>query len=242
VSPLDGNGNPSKWHEASFVYLPNSDVGFNQSHFYQHTKSFSERVFIDSSNRTWEYHPVLNNLFIRSCQYPTSSPNAADYYIIANGHTSLGPGCNGNELIINVFDPISFEPMRNTTGDMYGTYTCQGMAFNREFNFIYNIGDTISRRKAREFLENIVPEGAYVTIRSGTVPYPGYNTYAAVWKADTAYYGPGISLYHTLKGQGFTSIDNYDTTNAFVFVYKKNSLATYTPSIKFAENIYDRIL
>ena len=29
---------------------------------------------------------------------------------------------------------------------------------------------------------------------------------------------------------------------AFVFVYKKNSLATFTPSMKFAENIYDRIL
>jgi hypothetical protein len=49
-------------------------------------------------------------------------------------------------------------------------------------------------------------------------------------EADTAYYGSGVSLYHTLKGQGFTSIDNYDTTNAFIFVYKKNSLATYTPS------------
>jgi flagellar hook assembly protein FlgD len=116
------------------------------------------------------------------------------------------------------------------------------MAFNREFNFIFSLGDTASRRKIREFLENIVPEGAYVVIRSGTYPYPGVNTYASAWKADTAYYGSGVSLYHTLKDQGFTSIDNYDTTNAFVFVYKKNSLATYTPSIKFGENIYDRIL
>src|SRR5678810_726012 len=60
VSPLDGNGNPSKWDEASFVYLPNSDVGFNQSHFYQHSKSFSERVFIDSTNRTWEYLSLIH--------------------------------------------------------------------------------------------------------------------------------------------------------------------------------------
>jgi hypothetical protein len=107
---------------------------------------------------------------------------------------------------------------------------------------MYSLGDTASRRKAREFLENVVPEGSYVAIRSGTYPYPGVNTYASAWQADTAYYGPGISLYHTLKDQGFTSIDNYDTTNAFVFVYKKNSIATYTPSIKFSENIYDRIL
>ncbi|HEY5967187.1 MAG TPA: C25 family cysteine peptidase, partial [Chitinophagaceae bacterium] len=241
VSPIDGAGNPSKWHEATFVYLPNSDVGFNQSHFYQHTKSFSERVFLDSTNRTWEYHPVLNSLFIRSGQYPTSSPNAADYDIAVNGHLNLGPSCGGNELIINVFDPISFQPMPNPTGFLYGSSSWCGLSYNRQYNFLYSVGDTASRRKAREFLENIVPEGAYVSIRSSTQPWGG-NTYASVWEADTAYYGPGISLYHTLKGQGFTSIDNYDTTNGFVFVYKKNSLATYTPSIKFAENIYDRIL
>ena len=242
VSPLDGAGNPSKWNEASFVYLPNSDVGFNQSHFYQHTKSFSERVFIDSSNRIWEYHPVLNNLFIRTGQYPTSSQNAADYIITVNGHITLGPGCGYNELIINVLDPISFEPMQNTTGTLFGSGNFCGFDYNRGSNFLFSLGDTASRRKAREFLENIVPEGAFVSIRSNTAPYPGYNTYASAWKADTAYYGPGISLYHTLKGQGFTSIDNYDTTNGFAFVYKKNGLATYTPSIKFAENIYDRIL
>lgn len=245
VSVIDGTtGNPSKWNEASFVYLPNSDAGFNQSHFYQHTQSFSQRVFIDSTNRTWEYHPVLNNLFIRTGQYPTSSPNAADYYITVNGENSVGPGCGYNELIINVFDPISFKPMENLSGTLYGSNTsCGPLNYNREFNFLYSLGDTASRRKAREFLENVVPEGAYVAIRSNTSPYAwAPNTYAAAWRADTAYYGPGISLYHTLKDQGFTSIDNYDTTNGFAIVYKKNSLASFTPSIKFAENIYDRIL
>ncbi|HEU5166043.1 MAG TPA: C25 family cysteine peptidase, partial [Chitinophagaceae bacterium] len=241
VSPLDGTGNPSKWDEASFIYLPNSDVGFNQSHFYQHTKSFSQRVFIDSVSRTWEYHPVLNNLFIRSGLYPTSSPNAADYYINVNGENSVGPGCAYNELIINVFDPVSFKPMQNITGSDYGSSGC-GFSYNREYGFDFPLGDTASRRKAREFLENIVPNGSYVAIRSNTYPYPGVNTYAAAWKADTALYGPGISLYHTLKNQGFTSLDNYDTTTAFAIVYKKNNQATFTPSIKFTENIYDRIL
>ena len=242
VSPIDGAGNPSKWHEASFVYLPNSDVGFNQSHFYQHTRSFSERVFLDSTNRTWEYHPVLNNLFIRNGQYPTSSPNAADYNINVNGQNIIGPGCSYDELIINVFDPISFQPMHNTTGNLYGSYNCQGMAFNREFNFHYSMADTSGRRKARDFLQNTVPDGAYVAIRSNTSPYPwAPDTYASVWQADAAYYGQN-TLYNTLKDQGFTSIDDYDTTNGFAIVYKKNGLATYTPSIKFAENIYDRIL
>jgi len=245
VSPLDVSGNPSKWNEASFVYLPASDLGFNQSHFFQHTKSFSERVFIDSSNRTWEYHPVLNNLFIRTALYPTGSANAADYYIAVNGENIVGPGCQYNELIINVFDPISFKPMQNTvTGPgLYGSYNCQGGAYNREYNFHFSMGDTASRRLAREFLQNIVPEGAYVAIRSNTSPYSWVpNTYAPVWQADETQYGPGNTIYHYLKNQGFTTIDQYNSPNAFALVYKKNSLATYTPSIAFSQNIYDRIL
>jgi hypothetical protein len=243
VSPLDDtSGNPAKWNNASFIYLPNSDVGFNQSHFYQHTQSLSERVFIDSANRAWEYHPVLNSLFVRSALYPTGSANAADYYIAVNGENMLGPGCDYNQLIINILDPVSFKPMRNITGNDYGSTFCT-FDYNREYNFMFPLSDTSGRRRVREFLENIVPDGYYVAIRSNTSPYPWVpNTYASVWQADTAYYGHDISLYHTLKNQGFTSIDQYDTTNAFVFIYKKDDLATYTPSIKFSENIYDRIL
>jgi hypothetical protein len=242
VSPLnDTSGNPSKWNNASFIYLPNSDVGFNQSHFYQHTQSFSNRVFIDSANRAWEYHPVLNNLFVRTALYPSGSPNAADYYIAVNGENILGPGCAYDELIINVLNPVSFKPMQNTTGVLYGSYNCQNMEYNREFNFHYSMKDTATRKKALDFLRDIVPDGSYVAIRSNTYPYAP-NTYASVWKADEAYYGTGNTLYHYLKDQGFISIDQYDTNNAFVFVYKKNSLATYAPSIKFTENIYDRVL
>ncbi|HET9747306.1 MAG TPA: C25 family cysteine peptidase, partial [Chitinophagaceae bacterium] len=241
VTPLDASGNPSKWNEASFVYLPNSDVGFNQSHFYQHTKSNSQRVYIDSTTRLWQYHTVLNNLFVRSALYPSGSANAADYYIAVNGENILGPGCGYDELIINVLDPVTFKPMQNMSGSDYGSYNCQGMTYNREFNFHFSLSDTSGRRKAKDFLEYIIPEGAYVAIRSNTYPY-GPNTYAAAWAADTTYYGPGNSLYHYLKNQGFNSIDDYDTTTAFAIVYKKNSLSSFTPSIKFTENIYDRIL
>ena len=240
VSPLDSAGNASKWNEASFVYLPNSDVGFNQSHFYQHTQSISERVFMDSTTRSWKYHPVLNNLFIRTGIFPTASPNASDYYIAVNGENVLGPGCNYNELIINVLNPVTFHPMKNVTGSDYGSsFLCSG--FDRGSNFLFSLADTASRRKAREFLENVVPDGSYVAIRSNTAPYNGGNTYAAAWAADTTYYGPGKSLYHTLYNQGITSIGEYDTLTAFALVYKKNS-SDYTPSIKFSENIYDRLL
>jgi hypothetical protein len=244
VTNLDASGNPSKWNDASFVYLANSDLGFNQSHFYQHTKSNSERVFIDSSSRKWQYHPVLNSLFIRTAIYPAGSPNQADYSVAVNGDAFVGPGCYYNELIINVFDPVTFHPWTNPGGTTFGSNTtCAGS--QREYNFDYSLGDTASRRKALAFLTSIVPDGYYVVIRSNTSPYPELawappNTYSAEWRGDSAYWGH--SLYHELKNQGFTSIDQYDHPTAFAFVYQKNRLATYTPSISFTQNIYDRIL
>jgi hypothetical protein len=239
VSPVNAQGIASNWHESSFIYLPNSDLGFNQSHFYQHTQSNSQRVFIDSAGREWDYHPVLNNLFIRTALYPTGSANQADYTIAVNGDAIIGPGNNYNELIINVFDPISFQPWRNVSGQDYNSSPVGGT--QREYNFHYFLSDTAWRQRAYHFLENIVPDGSYVAIRSNTAPYAGINTYANVWKDDQNFFGTN-TLYQTLKDEGFTSIDDYDTTECFIFVYKKGSLATYTPSIMFSENIYERLL
>lgn len=241
VSPLDSANNPSKWNSVSFVYLANSDLGFNQSHFFQHTKSMMQRIKMDSASRTWKYVPVINNVFVRSGIYPTASPNGFDYYIAVNGDPYIGPGCNYNQLIIEVFDGKSFVAWQNAPGGgLYGsTGLCGGG--ERIYNFMYQLGDTGSRRRAREFLDNIVPNGSYVVIRTNTAPYLTWNTYAAEWRADTALYGSGISLYHTLKNQGFTSIDEYDTTRCFAFVYKKNEQATFTPHIVFSDGIYDLV-
>jgi hypothetical protein len=145
--------------------------------------------------------------------------------------------------MINVFDPVSFQPMQNFSGTLYGSNTsCGPFVYNREYHFLYSLGDTASRRKAREFLENIVPEGAYVIIRSNTYPLSWSKYICICMESRYCLLWARHFFIPYIKNQGFTSIDQYDTTNAFVFVYKKNSLATYTPSIKFAENIYDRIL
>lgn len=240
VSPLDSVGNAAKWNHASFIYLPNSALGFNQSHFYQHTKSNSERVYIDTPTRTWKYHPVINNLFVRTGIYPTSSPMQADYTIAINGDVLIGPGCNYNELIINVIDPVSFKPWANTTGTLYGSSGLCGT--QREYNFHFFLHDTLWRRRAQNFLDNVVPDGYFVAIRSNTSPNDAQNTYAAAWRADTTYFGSGNSLYHSLKNQGFVDLDLYDTTRCFAIVYKKNRQASFTPKYEFTSNIYELLL
>ena len=69
VAPVPVSGQPV-WNKSSFVYLSNSgpnasDLGYNQSHFYQHTKSTYDRMKLDSASRTLKYLSNTHNLFLR---------------------------------------------------------------------------------------------------------------------------------------------------------------------------------
>src|SRR5204862_4532401 len=65
------SGNPTRWNDASFVYLAGNQTGFNQSHFYQHTKSDVKNISIDSASRKWKFGTTINNLVINHSVYGT---------------------------------------------------------------------------------------------------------------------------------------------------------------------------
>jgi hypothetical protein len=92
---------------------------------------------------------------------------------------------------------------------------------------------------------DLIPPGYYVVVRNCsyfTDIYPGYNnTYASTWEGDTSYLGHGNSMYHRFLAQGFSTVDSFNRTRAFVFVYRKNSLPVFTPRIAFSDGIYDAI-
>jgi hypothetical protein len=92
---------------------------------------------------------------------------------------------------------------------------------------------------------DLIPDGYYVVARNCsyyTDAIPGANnTYASTWKGDTSYLGHGNSMYHRLLAQGFTTIDSFYKPRAFVFVYKKNRISTFTPKFIFSIDIYDAI-
>src|SRR6185369_11182392 len=83
VSQTPTTGQP-KWNNSSFVYLANSDPGFNQSHFYQHAKSVNQKMTYDSASRKWFFDSVTNNLYIRSGVFPTSFSQSAAFSVTVN--------------------------------------------------------------------------------------------------------------------------------------------------------------
>lgn len=233
VAPVNPVGEPT-WNVSSFIYIDGPDQGFSQSHLYQHFKSARTKIKLDSTTRKWSFSTKDNFIFARGGVYPHTSPDGA-YYVgtINDVEGIIQPGCNYDELMINVIDPVTFKAWGNP--GLYNSISC------RPYNFQYLLADTFWRGNAMRFLENIVPDGHIVMIRNNANPNAGLNTYASTWKNDEAFWGAGNSLYHTLYNQGFTGIDSMYRPRSFMMIYKKNRPNEFTPYWAVSEGTYDGI-
>ncbi len=240
VAPVPLSGLPV-WNKSSFVYLTpaalgSNDVGYNQSHFYQHTKSANERMKYDSLTRKWKYEPIPQNLFIQMGTWVTSGATTpTSLSISVNSIPSIRLVCWFSSLVFNVFDPISFKAWQNQQVlpvspanpqgvGLYGSTTNNCGSEPRYFNFEWRYVDTASRRKMMNFMRDTVPDGHYVVVRNFTL-VNGFNfprAWAEDWRADENIWGPGQSLYHYLKNAGFAGIDSFYKARPWVLVYKKN--------------------
>jgi hypothetical protein len=244
VAPVPSSGQP-KWNAASFVYLANSDPGFNQSHFYQHLKSDEQKIFLDSTTRKWHFDSLTNNLLIRNAIFPTAATQLADFYLSVNDAAIINGGCNYQALVINVFDSRSFKPMANNYAGGHGLYRSLNSAchINTQYNFEYFYSDSASRNNAYNFLQNIVPDGSFVVIRANVYPTDAGNIYPAQWEAeDVPQYGAGHTLYDLLKSSGFTLIDSFNRSRTWSFVFKKNDAANFQPQFILSAGNYDKII
>ena len=243
IAPQPASGSPS-WNTSSFTYLANHDVGYNQSHFFQHLKSTHDNILL-KNDRRWVFDSVNQNIFIRNAIFPTASTQADDFTISVNDSDYIAAGCNSNTIIFSVFNPRTLKAMKNdysngTTG-LYGSLRLVCGA-KREYSFEYFYTDTSWRRKAMNFLNNIVPDGWYVVARGNVAPTdPVPAAYIDTWKNDTLLYGSGNSLYHLLYNQGFNDLDTFNRPRTFIFMYKKNEPMIFSARSRFTQGNYDKI-
>ncbi|WP_018616316.1 C25 family cysteine peptidase [Segetibacter koreensis] len=236
-----------RWNTSSFVYLAGSSTGFNQSHFFQHTKSSTKNIEIDSSSRKWKFSRQPNTLTIVNSIFPVSGDEDSHFSISVNGILETQSACLGHSVIFNVFDPITLKPLYNQAapsvvrsgelgGFMKSAPYCKP---TREFNFEFSYMDTSGRRKMRDFIDWI-PAGYYVTARLILdAPYDK-NPFVGVWKNDAQVYGAGNTLYDRLKTSGFSDIDSYTYPRTWAFIYRKNN-PSFQPVSKMSNGLSDRI-
>ncbi len=254
--PVSG---PIVWNTASFVYLANSEAGFSQSHFYQHTNSELTRMRLDTASRSWKYKEVMNNLFLRMGTYNTSgSTQESAFSVAVNEDPYIQLTNYFSSLVFNVFHPVTFAPWQNQVvvphsyaGEpanpnslgqgLHGSTSPQYIRF-RPYSFEFRYTDTASRRKIMDFMRDIVPDGYYVAVRNFTLnpaQYPAFPVaYATDWAADESIHGAGQSLYHYLKDAGFAGVDSFYRTRPFGLVYKKND-PSFIPKWVVGDGMYD---
>ena len=237
-----------RWNNASFIYLNGSAYGFNQSHRYQHLKSATDHIYLDTLNQQWKFATGTTNLFIAHSIYPTSGNEDNHFSIAVNGIIDIASSCLGHSVIFNVFDPITMKPYFNQTvpsveqqgtpgGFMGSARVCYE---SRRFNFEFSYLDTAGRRSMRDFMDWI-PAGAYVTARLILDEPFDQNPFAGEWQKDEQVYGAGNSFYSRIKNAGFNDIDSFNRPRTWAFVYKKND-PSYAPVSRLSEGLFDRIL
>ncbi|MDQ6904489.1 MAG: C25 family cysteine peptidase, partial [Bacteroidota bacterium] len=227
------------WNASSFIYLANSSEGANQSHYYQHLRSDTLNVSLDSSDRKWKYASILNFIESNGGVFPTAVSVATDFTSGINGTEFTRSVCGVSGLVFSVIDPVSLKPWYNVMGPtgLYGSDPVCGP--DRLGSFQFNILSQAKRDSIVKFLD-LIPDNFIVIAKNISGTDPTTNTYAADWQADTTAFGPNNSIYHRLKSQGFVLIDSFNRPRGFIFMYKKNNPA-FGPAFVFSQGIYDKI-
>jgi hypothetical protein len=254
VAPVVTSGSPS-WNTSSFIYLTNSEVGFNQSHFYQQLKANGQNMSLDSTSKKWKYGNRTSNVFVRQGSWVTSgATNESSLSVAVNGIPGIRLTCWFQSLVFNVFDPVTFKIMENKVVipenspgypmglGLYGSHSSQCYGNNRWYSFEYRYTDSATRKKAMDFMKNGIPDGAYVVVRNFTldpVAFPSFpQAFVSDWQTDETVYGPGQSIYTYLKNAGLSGIDSFYRPRPFALVYKKND-PSFTPKWVMGEGVYD---
>ena len=229
TSTVPVNGNTVIWNDFSFIYLPNSTTGFNQSHYYQFKKNTYNLINLDDSRKfNFDKRNVVYN--VRTTIYPASS-DGPDYSISNDGVMVMegfyGPGLAANTEVLKfyVIDTTTQKIWVNTDNGTSGQYgSMRPIPINPTAKpgwFQFKITNTAQRKTVMDFLDTI-PVGHYVVMTN--CPANPFTYFPDSWEADTATLGSGNSLYHKLKANGFSKLDSLNTINRpFVFVYKKGT-------------------
>jgi len=215
---------PYKWNNSSFVFLPNSTSGYNQSHFFQMKKnSFVKLGF--APDRSLQFTPRKRTLSVKTGLFPTFvndklQTTLDDDFIVTYG-------CKYGSLQFTVYDNLSMAPWSNTLQpNGLGRFGSWPPCVHNENAFEFPYTDPTNRKRAIDFLESL-PPGTTVSMTNLGANF--INSFINSWMADTATLGSGKSLYHTLKRLGFTEIDKYTSNLPFIFVTRigDNSFPTY---------------
>jgi hypothetical protein len=216
TAPVSASGNDLIWNNSSFVYLPNSTTGYNQSHYYQFKKNIFRDISLDE-DRSFRFEPKTFPVRISTGIFPIYERQRIRVYV--NDKVTSTYGCRPGSLQFLLFDTKTLKPVPNSLQSnglgKFGSWP--PCIFNAvSFDFPYN--DFNYRKRAMDLLENLPNEYYVVITNLGSTTN---TSFVSQWLADTLVLGSGKSLFHTLQKFGFTEIERFNKNVPFEFIFKK---------------------
>lgn len=207
------------WNNASFVYLPNSSPGFNQSHYYQQLKSNYDANIYLSNNRELKFTAIHTLLSVSTGNFP---PNDFPETTVNLGAFNISNwGTRFNTFQFTVLNGVTGSVIKNSPDGLYGSNSSSRL---NQFEFFFSTN--VQRESIVNFL-NLMPSNAVI------IMYPllynnSENSYVNQWQTDPT--SPSVpNLYNTLKGYGFTMLDSFYRNRAMIFKFSKDGS---TPSFQ----------
>jgi hypothetical protein len=223
VAPVPTAGGAYLWNSSSFVYLPNSTPGYNQSHYFQYLKNDFANLNLES-DRQFRFRVTPRKLRIKTGLYPYFINDKITITMDDDFINSYG--CKYSSFQIVVYDSLTYTPWQNYLvapgKGRFGSAdpSCQGPVRNM-FEFTYNT--PTDRKLLMDFFDSI-PAGLYVSITNFSTN--GNTSFISDWQADTATLGSGKSLYHKFVSLGLLDIDQFTKNIPFLFYFRKSSFTS----------------
>jgi hypothetical protein len=191
MSPVNTLNNGPLWTSSSFVYLPNSSLGWNQSHYFQYLKNDLNTLEIDEDRR-WQFAAEAKDL-----RFDVGLEVDDGQWIYVDGVPwgSLNPRNEGNFISVVVMDPEELIYFANsshpyselsTTGDYFG----------------YSMSTSSGRKQFMDLIDN-VPEGSRVFVSTIMVNETA-DWHTEDWDGDASIYGHDV--YSKLEENGILDI------------------------------------
>jgi hypothetical protein len=219
IVPITG---PTIWNGSSFVYIPSTLPGYNQSHYYQLVENDFENSIKLDTDRKYKFNRINTAISVSTGNFPPHNFGATNI--------NMGPSLISNfgsffgSLQFVVLNGVTGQVIKNrvvpggtpTTG-LYQSYIGNG----RPNQFQFAFATYADRKKIVDFLD-AMPNDAIIMCYPLLISNSNGYAYAPTWQQDAATNGIGNSLYHKLKSYGCTDIDLFTTTLPFFFKFSKD--------------------
>lgn len=224
VSPDSSLTGSYRWRYSSFVYLPNSSPGWNQSHYYQFRYGNFVDMKMDSTTRKLAFiddvvdfkirnnvkslYPTKNARYYRNQEVLYIHPDSLHLrYLHYEGQFDDALG----GVFVAVIDPVQVKTIAIPPLDA-------GSHFSRNSkSFMFKTETADFRKKLIDFLENdvLIPDGHYVLLFTcQDTPTSDYKPQD--WASDSLLFD-GKSIFSVLEAEGATQVRALATSGSLPY-------------------------